>query len=184
MQILPINQMEVSSVTVAGVDMNQILFDFYSGTGVDIRNRSFDEIMELGDNFLERSHDIVQWIFPLTEPSLHNPKAPLLDQETIDAFLANRQCRHNLERAGVRFYNFLLNKKDETGKPVWITPHNHNYLRITRIIKCYKLFGMDNWARYFFELADEFHDLYPKEIGQETLEYWIEAIGDVQETNE
>lgn len=166
--------------------MNQLLFDFYSGVGVDILHRSFQELIELGDNFLEKSHDIVQWLFPLNEPSLHNKHAPLLDDETIKRMIASPECMTNLKLAGERFLKFFGDPiQDWTNKPTWIQPNNHNYLRITRIIKCYKLFGMEDLARNFFLFGIDLYIKYPGDIGDVSLEFWEQAfMGDnISETS-
>lgn len=158
--------------------MNQLLFEFYSGTGVDIRHRSFQELIELGDNFLEKSHDIVQWLFPLDEPSLHNKYAPLLDNETIEKMLESPECMANLELAGQRFLKFFGDPVSaQTEKPAWVRPGNHNYLRITRIIKCYRLFGMDELAEKFFNFGMDLYTEYQDHVGETPVEFWEEAIG-------
>lgn len=158
--------------------MNQLLFDFYSGAGVDIRNRSFQEMIELGDNFLERSHDIIQWLFPLDEPSMHNKHAPLLDQETIEQMRASPECMANLELAGQRFLKFFDDPvSEQKEKPAWVHPGNHNFLRITRIIKCCLLFGHYDMAEKFFHFGMDLYTKYQDQVGEVSVEYWEEAMG-------
>lgn len=153
--------------------MNIMLFDFYRGVGTDNRGRSFEDMLTMSDVELEKSHDVIQWLFPLTEVSKHNPAAPLLDQETIQAMQQDQQCQLNLIRAGERFVQFLIQNYVE--KPFWITPKNHNFLRLTRIIKCYVLFG-SFFAQSFYFLAKYYYQKFPSIIGEETWQFWQDAI--------
>lgn len=160
------------SANTHGSQMNKMLFDFYTGRDTDHRGRSFDDMINMSDLELERSHDVVQWLFPLKEKSAHNPAAPLLDDETVQAILDDAFGYANLTMACIRFLKFL--SQDEADKPTWITRRNHNFLRITRIIKCYRLFG-EPVAESFYKLAIRFHQKFPDIIGPETLEFWQEA---------
>lgn len=156
--------------------MNEMLFNFYTGRDTDHRGRSFDDMMDMSDLELERSHDVVQWLFPLKEKSAHNPAAPLLDDETIQAILDNAIGYANLFLACQRFWKFLV--QDDVDRPTWITRRNHNFLRITRIIKCYRLFG-EPVAESFYDLAMRYYQKFPDVIGQETMKFWQEANASV-----
>ena len=153
--------------------MNQLLFNFYQGTGKDIQGRTFQQMLEMTDLELERSHTVIQWLFPLTEPSQHNPSAPLLDEETIRAMKIDDRCRSNLYLAAERIWNFLV--EDYVGRPTWIRPKNHNFLRLTRIIKCFTLFQLHP-AASFYALAKKYYSQFPKVIGEETWKFWQEAF--------
>src|SRR5690606_20976501 len=72
------------------------LIAFYRGAGRDHRGRTLDEILRHDDDWLERTHDFVQWLFPLREPSGANPFAPLVDDEIRDAFDADAALRASL----------------------------------------------------------------------------------------
>jgi len=63
--------------------------------------------------------------------------------------------------------------------------HNHNHLRITRILKSLKLFKLDHYADAFYQAlleaeADE-RVVSCNELGYivspTTLEFWAEAVG-------
>ena len=64
----------------------------------------------------------------------------------------------------------------------WLSPGNHNHLRITRILRCLSLLGLEAEARAFFECLSE---IYENEQSQprpafstETILYWRRAVGD------
>lgn len=93
---------------------------------------TLDDVIHESDEWLEGCHNHIQWLFPLTEPSNFNPDAPLLTQEDIDCFQSSRLLQNRLITAIERmtlFYKYTD----------WISPNNHNFLRITRILKCISL---------------------------------------------
>ena len=76
-------------------DETSPLIAFYSGQGADHRGRSLREILGSSDEWLEREHDYIQWIFPIGERSPYNPEAPIVDSEAIDAFACQSNLRSN-----------------------------------------------------------------------------------------
>lgn len=161
--------------------MNQKLIDFYSGEGTDSQERDIYDLLTLSHQDLEGCHDYIQWLFPLKEPSLFNPDAPLLDEETIDAFTNNVSCMEHLAEAADMMLGFYFPWRDKNGncfaavKPEWLTKGNHNYLRLTRIITSLKLLNLDEIAYKFFNILMVLWISYPDEIGTETFEYWRNA---------
>jgi hypothetical protein len=166
---------------------------FYTGLGRDHRGRSLDEIQKWPDDRLEAVHDFIQWLFPLREPSPVNPLAPTIDSATIDAFHVQPELRHRLRHSFermVRFYGFDL----DPGPPVsverssnfdvqaknWLTPGNHNHLRITRILKCLATLGLPDEAQAFLEALER---LYREESGKAhpgispvSMRFWQAAV--------
>ena len=65
---------------------------------------------------------------------------------------------------------------------VWLSPGNHNHLRITRILRCLSLLGLEAEARAFFECLSEIYDNEQSQprpaISTETIQYWRRAVGD------
>ena len=65
---------------------------------------------------------------------------------------------------------------------VWLSPGNHNHLRITRILRCLSLLGLEAEARAFFECLSEIYEDEQKKplaaISSETILYWRGAVGD------
>ena len=53
---------------------------FLEGQGTDGAGRTVFEVLGLNDPALEHSHDFIQWLFPLEEPSQAVPSAPVLQQ--------------------------------------------------------------------------------------------------------
>jgi hypothetical protein len=171
--------------------MSDSVVDFYCGVTGDHRGRSREEILSWSDDRLEAVHDFIQWLFPLPEASPVNPYAPLLTRETISAFHTRPELRaslrESLERM-LRFYGLELrddplevipaeNFRDRAAD--WLDPGNHNHLRITRILKCCALTGLDAEARAFLETLEAIFRTkeFRTRITKETLLYWYGAVG-------
>ena len=147
---------------------NDTLLRFYAGTGIDDRGRRIDEIWSFSRDELERVHDYIQWLFPLDEPSAFNPRAPLLDAATIERFRTDARLRENVERSLDVMRAFYASED-------WITPHNHNFLRLTRILKSLSLLGFDERAAELLSWLEEIYTRHSSSIGTTTLEYWRAA---------
>jgi Opioid growth factor receptor (OGFr) conserved region len=162
--------------------------DFYRGDRTDYLGRSLENIWRWDNHRLEQTHNYIQVLFPNREPSHFNLNAPLLDQATIDAFRQDEKLRSNLAASldvMLRFYG--LEYQPGTGRVVkrpnfaergnnWLTPYNHNYLRITRILKCLVALGLPDRARAFFACLQELYSEHGDDIGLETFGFWKSAI--------
>jgi hypothetical protein len=58
---------------------------------------------------------------------------------------------------------------------VWAAP-NHNWLRVTRILRSLTLLGLENEARALFKWLDETYGSRRFPITAETFRYWAGAI--------
>ena len=169
--------------------MSQVI-DFYSGRDTDHRGRTLDEILAWDDQRLEHTHDYIQWLFPLAEPSRFNPHAPLLTDADRAEFERRPELRAKMLgafRRMLEFYGFAIEhaRSDGEGRlPItgldqsrhWLSPGNHNYLRITRILTSLRLVGLATWADAFFEALAQLYRDQPAAIGAETFGYWERAI--------
>ena len=150
------------------------------------------EILAWGDGPLEYTHDFIQWLFPMRERSPVNPDAPVVDDATIAAFHADPKLRESLAAAFNRmaaFYGFevrtasgktsIVKSRDWPNRSAnWLTPRNHNMLRITRIITSLRLFGLDHLAQAFFAALTELHSsVEGQAIGEVTFGFWKSAAG-------
>lgn len=111
--------------------MNKLI-EFYLHNGPDNHGRSLKEMWSWDNYQLERTHDYIQWMFPTTTPSQYNLDAPLIDQETIDAFRNSSELQSYLTTSSFIFERFL---DLDNPKAHWLTNKNHNFLRITRVIE-------------------------------------------------
>ena len=152
------------------------LVSFYLNNAPDSEGRTLAEIWAMSDDELMDAHDIVQWLFPLTEPSQFNPSAPVLTEKQIENFHEDERLRDNLLKSfrrfmqvfGLRYKNgevFQLETRD-----IWMSL-NHNWLRFTRILKSLTILGLPDEALAFFHFLE-------KKIGNvPSMAYWRAAVG-------
>lgn len=160
--------------------MNAI-FAFYNGSAPDHRGRYLRDILKWPDDRLESVHDYIQWMFPLMEPSGVNPSAPVLDQATIRAFDSAAELRASFTRM-LSFYGLRYEPVEVTHAPDfeqrasnWLSPNNHNHLRITRILKCLRLLGLQAESRAFYGCLAEIYRERPGAITERTFRFWTET---------
>ncbi len=163
------------------------LIAFYRG-GRDDGGRTLDEIRAASDEWLEATHDYIQWVFPLPERSAFNPYAPRLTPTDITAFLQEEPLQERIVAMTGRMLDFygLTAEGDLHGAPVvkpapgfdeqagrWITPGNHNFLRLSRILRSLALLGLQPVARAILNALEEVASApIGKSIGETTLCYW------------
>ena len=166
------------------------LVGFYRGDGRDHRGRLLSHIHQYAFDDLERHHDYIQWLFPLPEPSGVNPWAPLLTEEDIAAFQREEPMRTSLVRSFqvmLQLYGLELEAHADTveirraaafddRRRVWLTPGNHNFLRITRILRSLTLLGERSHAAAFLKVLERIYADEARTIGTTTVGYWRRAV--------
>ena len=165
---------------------NVKLLQFYSGEATDDRGRGIADVWCFSHAELEGVHDFIQWLFPLAERSAFNPNAPLLDDETIQRFREDELLRKNVERSlsvMLDFYglaivgNRVVRAKTFAERArTWLTPGNHNFLRLTRILKSLSVLDHETRAKELLECLEEIQRENSSIIGKATLGYWRNAI--------
>jgi hypothetical protein len=163
------------------------LTEFYRGAGCDSEGRTLEEILNWGDEDLEDVHDFIQWLFPLPEPSGFNPHAPLLSADDIRAFRGDALLQANLRRSFARILRFLglietldggiVDGDHFAGRAgeVWAHP-NHNWLRVTRILRSLTLLGEGEKARSLYAWLEASYRAKRFPIPTDTFRYWTGAI--------
>ena len=118
---------------------------FLEGEGTDARGRTVFDVLAMDDVAMERTHDFIQWLFPLPEPSAAVPDSPVLTPGDIQAIRVSELAPIALAGATDRMVAFYQTTHD------WLMPNDHNHRRITRIIRSLRLLQGD-------EAADAFRD--------------------------
>lgn len=131
--------------------------------------RTFEQALALDNISWEAAHDIVQWVFPLPEPSKAQPQSPVLTEEELAEFRSNVNLLTSAFRAYERWMEFM------GGTTQWKRPRDHNHLRITRIIRFLTLIGLHEEAAEVFRVAAEATEGIVPDI---TIWYWQEAMND------
>ena len=122
-----------------------MIVGFLEGKTPDHRGRMLSMLWRQTDDDAENTHDYIQWLFPLDEPSRSVMGAPVLNELDIEDIRHSDLAQQNLVKSTSWFLGFL-ERNDH-----WITKYNHNHLRITRVIKSLRLLASDG-------SADEFRD--------------------------
>lgn len=164
---------------------------FFAGEPDDA-GRTFDEILDWPDARLEAVHDYIQWIFPLPERSGANPWAPVLTGESIAVIRDDPAAQSRLRAAYERmlvFYGFILEGERVVPGPDfakearnWLTPGNHNHLRLTRMVRSLRVLGCNAEAQALWSALERIHETESaagrRSIGDETVAYWRRAATD------
>jgi hypothetical protein len=170
------------------------IIGFYSGETTDHRGRFLREIQQWPDQRLESTHDFIQWMFPLAEPSAFHPQAPLLDAAAIRAFRSQPDLHRTMQTSFLRmlaFFGFqsrfharlvIERAPDFTSQSKrWLSANNHNHLRISRILKSSRLVGLENESGAWFHCLAEIYEIERVKpdpaITPETFAFWRGAAG-------
>jgi hypothetical protein len=165
------------------------LVAFYANQRPDHRGRLLSQIQSWGFDQLEDVHEFIQWLFPLPEPSPVNPAAPTLDRASIEEFRRRPDLQAALLtsfRAMLAFYGFEL--VNDTPPQIrrapnfaersanWLSPNNHNHLRITRILRALHLLGLEAHAQAFFDALSDVYKEKPTRITATSYGFWQRAV--------
>jgi hypothetical protein len=156
------------------------LVTFYRGESGDHAGRMIDEIWAFSLDELEDTHDFIQWLFPLPERSPVNPHAPVLDESTRAAFLADGSLVPRVGRSlqlMLDFYGLAMGDGHVVAPhasfaercPNWLSPNNHNHLRLTRVVSSVSLLGLRD---ALLKIADA----YPGLVTATTRRFWAGAV--------
>ncbi len=166
------------------------LVAFYRGDGRDHRGRSLSDIHEFDFYELEFHHDYIQWLFPLPEPSGANESAPLLSERDIAAFASDDSLRKALLQSLELMLQFYCLEPAVRGESVevvrgpnydersalWLTAGNHNFLRISRMLRSLTLLGCSGYAAALLECLEDIYAENAQAIGNTPIGYWRRAI--------
>ncbi len=150
-------------------DQENAVLGFLNGTAADIHGRTFEDVMVFSDEQIEHTHNFIQWLFPLPEPSLSVPGSPYLSDADITAIKDNSAAVANLNIAADWFLNFLVRNQH------WIKPFDHNHLRITRVIKSLRLIAGDETAAWFKAEVIRVVGEAKETIGARARHFWENA---------
>jgi hypothetical protein len=171
--------------------LTAMLIPFYLGKKPDLKGRKIQEMWAWDFEELECAHDYIQWLFPISEKSSFNQDAPVVDEEVIQIFQSDPRLRQNLQQSlavMLRFYGLqryeisegkiIVDKSENYSirKGEWVCMFDHNYLRITRILKCLVTFGLKDEAQAFYDCLRQIYREDSEQIGGETWQYWTNVV--------
>lgn len=154
-------------------DERSDIIKFYSGEEVEACNHVLADIWLYSFQRLEDGHDYIQWLFPLDEPSDHNPDAPLLTKEDLKD-LRQPEMLARIFTSVHTYMRFLFFTRER-----WVTRFDHNHLRITRMLKFLKLLGLDQEAHARLGEVMIMVASTDNDVDLSTaIEFWEDAVGE------
>ena len=160
--------------------MDNFFINFFQNEINNIDGLKYNDILNYDNKRLEDRHNYIQYLFPLPVKSKYNPDTRVIDQIFINEAIINMKIRKNIIKSFLRmlnFYGYSYSVKpfdiiDKGEYKQWLSRGNHNYLRITRILKFLMLVGMELLAYKFVEQLCKLRD----KIDEESFNFWIKTI--------
>lgn len=158
-----------------------MLYQFLRGESKNINGLYIDDIWHFSYEELESKHNFIQWIFPIRERSAFNIFLPIV----TDGFDTNDEIKENMLKSFsvmLGFYGFAISDNEiikqnfEERSKIWLKPKNHNFLRISRILKSLCIFGLEEYAKKFYDVMISLSYEYKDIISEENILYWSDAI--------
>lgn len=185
----------------------QDAINFLLGHGTDGKGRTIQDYFSFSKERWEECHDHIQWAFPTDIPSAFNPNAPIIDREELANWLASASAaydddlsqdyeilRDNMRILLKRYYDSIgfnmgynggssyTNPVDTSFNNIFDSPDNHNFRRITRVIRCMYLFYnfscVHTLKRYLFTHGLQAAARRSCLIHPETVWHWYNAASD------
>lgn len=173
---------------------DKLIKDFLLGK--EVEGKKLSKIWKYTNEEIENDHRFIQWIFPLDTISRHVIGAPYI--QDMDFFKENpkeyERIKQNMIDGSLdlmlHYYGFEIKDLEMdipnncikvhiglTDNPNldWLTPHNHNYLRITRILKSLILFDLRPFAQGFLDALLDLNkdkDIIPAD----SIKHWQNAL--------
>ena len=143
------------------------LIDFLEGCGCDDAGRYIEDVWAFDDQKIEGTHDYIQWLFPTIKSSQSNFTAPTLSETDIHRLREGGTATNNIWKSQEWFLSFLLRQNS------WVSAYDHNHLRISRVIECLGIVGLDHSV--FLEKVMASHPNIDQIVSQRSQDYWISA---------
>jgi hypothetical protein len=169
------------------------ILDFYRGELRHPSGVTIESIWGWSHDRLEHEHTYIQWLFPLRDPSRAVPGSPTITETEVREFNRDPALRDRVLRSFrlmLGFYGFTMGPAADAAGGVtiapapdsavlsrsWLTPGNHNHLRITRILKSLCILGLRREAREWFAALQRVFVEHADTIGSVTYDFWRKAV--------
>lgn len=153
--------------------------DFLNGKIIDDKNRTINDILGFNNIKLEITHDYIQRVFPTMDKSKYSD-VDIIKEPDLFNLWNDENALDNVRLMYKRMLKLWKLDGDKYLNPkifrYWVTKNNHNYLRITRVLKSLKLLDLIPEYNDFSIRIGKFMKLNENKINEETLMYWREAI--------
>lgn len=190
-------QRKCMSTALSGAARRQSNVLFFEGECPAAPNReTLDDILRAwkGDyRTLERNHTYIQWLFPIEQRGVNPHAQPLQAHEAETIRSSRRLSARFLEgyKLMLDFYGIVL--VDEEAGIVARAQHwrprlqnlvnrPHNFLRVTRILKCLRLVGREHYIPpllgHFVDLLEQPDSRPLARYASSLIDFWIPTMED------
>ncbi len=167
--------------------LNKEIFEkFYQNEGLDDEKRTLLQIQNMNFNEKESRHNYIQWLFPTDQTSNYNRKGPVFTVAQFKIFSQNPLIKKNVQLSFLKmleFYGLEYQEKTltvqkglnfENRAKNWLAKPNHNFLRLSRILRSLNLFDLTDEAKALYQFLIDLkpHPAIPKT----SFEHWTQAM--------
>lgn len=150
------------------------LYGFLEGTATDDCGRKIEDIWNLSYNKKEYLHNYIQRIFPTNQVSKFDADAETIIKDEAAVFAKNKIIIANMKKSYDVMLDFYGLKQYERYKlENWLVKYNHNHLRLTRMLKSLRMFGLNKEAK---ELYKKLMEVAKNKVAPVALRNWEEAV--------
>ena len=142
---------------------------FLLNESCDHKGRMLSDIYKFSDKEIEATHDFIQIVFPLAEPSFWSSNKYFIEsQQQIDSLSKNKNVKEAILQSASWYISFLKRNNH------WKNVNDHNLKRITRMIKSVRLIvgdiEADNIKKEIISIKN-----IGKLVSQKSIKYWENA---------
>ena len=142
---------------------------FLLNESCDHKGRMLSDIYKFSDIEIEATHDFIQIVFHLAEPSFWSSNKYFIEsQQQIDSLSKNKNVKEAILQSASWYISFLKRNNH------WKNVNDHNLKRITRMIKSVRLIVGDIEADKVKKEIISIENI-EKLVGQKSLQYWKKA---------
>lgn len=142
---------------------------FLLNESCDHKGRMLSDIYKFSDIEIEATHDFIQIVFPLAEPSFWSSNKYFIEsQKQIDSLSKNKNVKEAILQSASWYISFLKRNNH------WKNVNDHNLKRITRMIKSVRLIVGDIEADKIKKEITSIPNV-EKLVGQKSIKYWKNA---------
>ena len=122
------------------------LREFLKNNETDIYHRYISEIWSFNDEQIETTHNFIQFLFPLTQPSKNSfNKIYINSDDLLYELKSDKKVRESIIYSSNWYFSFLERNQH------WQTYYDHNHLRISRVIESLNIIVSNRQANRFYK---------------------------------
>lgn len=119
---------------------------FLKNNEPDIYGRYISKIWSFNDEQIETTHNFIQFLFPLTQPSKNSfNKIYINSDDLLYELKSDKKVRESIMYSSNWYFSFLERNQH------WQTYFDHNHLRISRVIESLNVIVSNRQAKRFYK---------------------------------